>query len=618
MVQAWKEQTPFQRLVNGLGFLVIAAGIGISIFMNLVGRSLWVDEAMLAYSFSERPIWQLTAAPFEWLQSAPVLYLYLVKLLTLVCGNTEFVLRSFSIASFAVTLWLSWYVAKHIFHIKYAVLCPAFLANMNFMLQYANIFKQYLPECVWVLLVLVVYYLYKEERISFRPVILLYMVFLWGANPACFFIGGVLAWEFIEGCFRKKKEQVRNSFFIGAGVSVSFLTYYFYWLRDTAASEEMQNYWAGTAFPLIPGSVEDLKAAQALLYDVFITFREGRLIMMGLVLAALAIGLFLKKNRYVTVTAFGFLLCLFASYLNMFPVADRMWCFSYPLFVLLAFYAIDSMFRPGGSSGAGLAGEIAAVFLMLTLIMTNNGILVYRHAEHVFWDGEEANFSIAYVQEHLQEDESVYVYYHSIPVVKYKIGYETGHIGSGERENILWASGTANDSQVLEQDGSAIEAAGKCYLIASHTTEERFGPLLNRLRESGNLEKVQEEYGTPLYYYARDAKDSKASVAYEVVACETEEDTCYVTIRVHNTGESYINTEFDDVVLACREREDIGTNLWGNLEPGEYFDMPLSFAWGSDTSVSIQLYNKGHYWYDELGFAPLVVERDLTVGGKPE
>ena len=62
----------------------------------------------------------------------------------------------------------------------------------------------------------------------------------------------------------------------------------------------------------------------------------------------------------------------------MFPIADRLWCFSFPLFTILAFYAVDKM------AVSSRKAELVAVFLMFTLMLTNNGILVYRHAENVF------------------------------------------------------------------------------------------------------------------------------------------------------------------------------------------------------------------------------------------
>lgn len=602
LVIQWRQQNLIKKAADIVGLCIIFAGLAVSIFMNCVGRSLWLDEAMLSYSFSERSLFELTSAVFEWDQNAPVLYLYFAKVMTLIFGNTEFVLRSVSILAMILTLFLTWYVAHYVFKLKYAIICSAFLANMNFILQYSNVFKQYLSECVWVLLVLVVYWFYREKKITFRPVILLYMIFIWGANPACFFIGGVLACEFIEGVVKKDRTQILGSLFIGAGVFVSFVTYYFYWLRATAQSGTMQAYWGNADFPLIPKSIEDLKMANAMLYDVFITFREGRLFIMGLVLAAFVIGIIMERNRYYMVLAVGFLITLFASFIHMFPMADRLWCFSYPLFVILSFSAIDRMMGKR-------SGELAAVALMFVLILTNNGILVYRHAENVYWEGEEANPNIAYVQEHIAEDENMYVYYQSIPVVKYKIGYDTDKIGDVAQDNIMWGADLPSKEAGAE-DIPKVQAMDKCYIMASHAPAERINPLLNALQESGNLEIVRNEHETPLYYYTRKPQDMKTGVSYEMTQYEEEDGICYVTIRVTNTGESYLNTEFDNVTVACRQREDIGTNLWGNLPPGQSFDMPLSFPWNDDTSVTLQLRNGDKYWYDELGFEPITITRE--------
>jgi len=598
----WKGESNLKKAADLAGLFVIGSGIVVSILMNCVGRTLWLDEAMLAFSFSKRSLFQLTNGVFEWDQSAPVLYLYFVKILTIIFGNREAVLRSFSVISYIAVLFLSGYAAKKLFHIKYPVLAAAFLANMNFILKYSNEFKQYLSECIWVLLVLILYYFYKERGLAWWKLALGFMIFIWGANPACFFIGGVLVYEFLSGLFTKDRLLIRNSLLTGICVFASFAAYYFYWLRGIALSGSMQSYWENASFPLIPTSVADLKLAQSMVYEIFITFREARIFMTAFVLAAFLIGIFWEKNRYCTVIFLSFLVTLFASYIHMFPIADRLWCFSFPVFTILAFYALDQM------AVSNRKAELVAVFLMFTLILTNNGILVYRNGENVYQAGEEANPLIAYLQEHVEEDEKVYVYYQSIPVTKYKIGYETERIGKVNTDNIIWATETL-DKEDARGDIEKVLAQDKCYILASHAPGERINPLLDELKAQGNLEIVMNEHETPLYFYSAAPEDMKGSVSYELISQEEEEDTCYVTVRVTNTGSAFINTEYDDVKVACREREDIGTNLWGNLAPGAYYDMPLQFDWNGDTSVSLQLRNGEKYWYEELGCQPITVTK---------
>ena len=126
---------------------------------------------------------------------------------------------------------------------------------------------------------------------------------------------------------------------------------------------------------------------------------------------------------------------------------------------------------------------------------------------------------------------------------------------------------------------------------------------------NGSLEIVMNEHETPLYYYCASPEDSKGRVRYELISQEEEGDTCYVTVRVENVGSAIINTEYDDVKVACKEREEIGTNLWGNLIPGAYYDMPLQFDWNGDTSISLQLRNGEKYWYEELGCQPVTITK---------
>ena len=68
----FKECSPQQIVVEGICFLIILSGIVTSIRMNLVGHSLWWDEAALAWSFSQRGLLDLTSEGLEKLQSAPV------------------------------------------------------------------------------------------------------------------------------------------------------------------------------------------------------------------------------------------------------------------------------------------------------------------------------------------------------------------------------------------------------------------------------------------------------------------------------------------------------------------------------------------------------------------
>ena len=49
----WKGQSILKKSADILGFCIIVSGIIVTILMNCVCRTLWLDEAMLAFSFSK-------------------------------------------------------------------------------------------------------------------------------------------------------------------------------------------------------------------------------------------------------------------------------------------------------------------------------------------------------------------------------------------------------------------------------------------------------------------------------------------------------------------------------------------------------------------------------------
>ena len=72
MLKTWKAKGLQKKAADIFGILVILSGIGVSIYMNTVGRSLWLDEAYLVSSLKNRSLFQLTASPLDYIQSAPI------------------------------------------------------------------------------------------------------------------------------------------------------------------------------------------------------------------------------------------------------------------------------------------------------------------------------------------------------------------------------------------------------------------------------------------------------------------------------------------------------------------------------------------------------------------
>lgn len=192
-------------------------------------------------------------------------------------------------------------------------------------------------------------------------------------------------------------------------------------------------------------------------------------------------------------------IAIFASSIHMFPMTGRLWIFSIPLFVLIIFYAINTIIEI-----FLIKIEVYNIILgsiMTFFIFTNTGIITYSNAENVYWIGEETNDLITYVQENVTDNEKVFVYYASCTQVKYKIGYDTNRIGNVNFDNIIWSSGSAEIKSNVESDYDRIVKAENCWIILSHVFENRWNPLYERLCKVGEFELILDSHGTPLYYY---------------------------------------------------------------------------------------------------------------------
>ena len=237
--------------------------------MNSVGRSLWLDEALLAQSFSTRTFWNLWNGSFDGNQSAPLGWLYIEKILVLIFGNTEFVLRVGSILGFTLTLVLIYLLMKKCFCVAFPLGACAFYANMPFALRYSNVFKPYICDGFFVLMVIFLFWLYKQGKINFKKVALGWAVLIWFSNPTCFFEGGLLISEGIFVLAEKNWKRIKELIAIGVEIVTSFIIYYFFWLREVAESGSMQHFWKDKNFPLIPTSFEEVRKMGDMIEEIF-------------------------------------------------------------------------------------------------------------------------------------------------------------------------------------------------------------------------------------------------------------------------------------------------------------------------------------------------------------
>ncbi len=501
-------------VVNLICLIITLCGIATSVYMNFVGRSLWFDEAALAFSLSTRSLLKLTSRGLDFVQAAPVGWLYIEKIVILIFGNTDFMLRVPSILYFIATLVLVYLFSGNISKQLMPLLPVAFTASMPVLLQYSNMFKPYMADCFFTLLLLYVFFYFNEKEPSEKRAILMGLFFgasIWFSNPACFVIGGILAAEGLFTLFSKDRERFSCAVITAVPVAISFVIYYYYWL--VKIDDGMNGFWAAWKFPLFPKSMEDLADLYRMLDTLTLPFYRVRGIVCVMVAAGLVFCIYWKSKEMIAIYISLFL-AAFASWMGMFPVNKRMWLFIYPLIILIIFYLGNQVCVFCEYRISYIVSDLV-VAVMLFACVLNGGIRYYMHEENVWWPRYEVKGEYEYLCSILKPGDRVYVFSAARPMFLYYNNYETETISPRNKaltvpEDVTVYVGDEPLGEAFDckEDMRFIFDGDDCYIVMSDTWDDPAASqvLWDKTAKQGEMEQIYFEHQTPLYHFIKDGK----------------------------------------------------------------------------------------------------------------
>jgi len=531
--------------------LVCVLGLVTSVSMNLVNRSLWLDEASLSVSFLDRSLANLWDGPFEGNQTAPLGWLYVTKLITVIFGTSEFALRLGSVLFYLLTIGAVWLAARKIFEVPpvLAAAAAALFANITYVLEYSNEFKPYIAEGFFVLLVLLAFHAYRKGKIKAWLLALIWAVLIWFSNPVCFLEGGCLLVEGIRLLRAKNRKGLLALVGVGAAILASFAVYYFFWLKPVATRDGMQSYWNDYAFPLIPTSKTALVNLAKSVYRMFRGFGLDMWVMLPLTVLA-AVYVLVKRKAWGLYILAGLFVALVASWLHFFPVMDRLWLFLIPLDIVFCFGALADFCASLLRKGQRLPAVLLGLVLPVVLVVAAWGIPTYLgHPERVYRPGEEVNSEIAYVRDHIQPGDQVYVFRSSVNTYQYRMGKENRSLG-GMPDNVILGDVHFAEHGECDREISRLLEADRLWIISSHVAEnpERLSLLMEALQRNGHLELAAYPYESPLWYYCRNREEGHLRFSLTVEGS----DAGACSVRIRNEGPAWLNHDYETVRLLDR------------------------------------------------------------------
>lgn len=480
---------------------VLLAGVILRIRQYLTGRSLWVDEAMLALNIVNRNFLELLK-PLDYDQGSPIGFLLIEKVFNLLFGRNEYALRLFPLILGLLSLWIFYLLLKHFTRGTSLVIALGLFALNPRLIYYSSEVKQYIADVLVMiaLLLLATRFFENPSRKQMGFIAIAGILALWLSHPALFILAGIGVTLFF---YYLQKRDFRNIGFV-AGMGVFWLAniglLYSLTLRDLHGNSYMRDYWQIAFAPMPPWSnLNWYWATFEANADTHFAVTFAPWILFLLMLTG---WLFMLRQKKYSATVIGLMLffALLASSLTLYPSLERMVLFLTPVGILLAGSFMDGISRPLRENRIFhmLAILFSAAYLFYGIVpRTFEQFISPKYQEHI-------RPTMDYLQGAWQEGDAMYISYNGAPAFEYyapMYGLENVSYVSGQRGDY------GNPTAMLARLES-LKGQKRVWVLLSHVYEKgdfnEHDFLFDYLKKNGSKTRAFIEPGTSVFLYLFD------------------------------------------------------------------------------------------------------------------
>jgi hypothetical protein len=405
--------------------LVLGVGIGLRLLIFCNRHSFGIDEARLALSIAARSYANLLP-PLEHDQSAPLLFLWVERLLRDLLGVHDLVFRILPFAAGVGTVVLAYPVYRRLLERRAALIATSLTALAPTLVHYSSTAKQYTVE-TFVTLVLLRLALDWQDKPTQRGSVLLLTagtISVWASGPAMFVLAAIavsLALTLGPGGSKPRRWLLGAIVLWGVSLALAHLLVY----RHAATNPYMERFWA-PAFVTLSDMESLRRFSEALeLFAWGLVMGELPPLPGGLgeaavaTIAALLLGLSviggvriarLQGKRRATLVAGPLAAAFLASALRAYPVGVRVMVFSAPLLHVLVAGGVSGAVAALGPRHRQRVGWLAFGLVLLTYPFVGSLLRVMRYVP-----AREFRSLVTELRVRRQPGEALYVFAGSIP-----------------------------------------------------------------------------------------------------------------------------------------------------------------------------------------------------------
>ena len=410
--------------------LLLFLGVVLRLRQYFFNRSLWADEASLAVNLVHRNFRELTQL-LDYQQAAPIGFLYIEKLLLLILGNRDYILRLFPLFSGILAVYLIYRIART--HVGNAGMFAVLMFSISGgMVYYTSELKQYMSDAMIALLLVWLASNCLKEDAGLREFLFLGLagtLAIWVSHPSVFTLAGIGLVLFLK----KVTQKIKIPFLWIAGIGfawfASFGIEYLVSLRNIVADGYLIEYWSKAYMPLPIWDNLDwfLRALRSFLVISLHTDKTMILIFIGLSIIG-SLSLFIRNRDVAFLLTMPVLITAVVSAFQKYPFTQRFILFLVPFAFLLMAEGVRAVFWLAAKWNRALAFMISGIPVAITLWFIVP-IAYWNFVQPL--NGSEIKPVLQYVGEHRLPDDIVYVYHSADPAFNYYApfyGLEQGNI----------------------------------------------------------------------------------------------------------------------------------------------------------------------------------------------
>jgi hypothetical protein len=415
---------------------VMVLSVVLSFIHFLCNRSLWLDEAMVSLNIINRSYTGLLN-PLDYMQVAPIGFLEMEKMFSVLIPNSEYGLRIFPLLCFWASVYLFYKVTLILSKDAKIVLLSVSVFCLNTsLLYYSSEVKQYMTD---VFVCLLMYYLllkeYKNNTNRTMLLTLFGIVSICLSNISPIILCTIGLFLLISQVKNKQTNYLYllMLFFIW---TLGFGLYYYRFIYQHPNRAGMLAYWGNSFMPI---NIFKIDFWDFCFYKTKMLF--GSLLSFGVTglipFVFFLIGLYKlhkdKCNKILFLLLLPSLLQLVLSGFKLYPFDLRLVLYQAGFFILILSVGVMHVTDLGiQKTKKQLIAWVPVIFPVILCI----GLL-----KNYPFKVEEIKRSLGFIENNIQPNETIYVYYGSIPAFKYYI--QTGKIdvknqviyGNGYRGN---------------------------------------------------------------------------------------------------------------------------------------------------------------------------------------